>query len=93
MASDHELDPRVNEPEASNVSEPAPLDLLQTDDRLLTLERESAKYGRHLSKVEISLSNQMLTVSVLEVVLALVLAGLIWSEYRRRTEEVRHGAN
>lgn len=63
----------------------APLDLLETDDRLLKLERSSSQYARHLSQIEGSLSTQMLTVSVLEVGFAVFLACLIWLEYRRRT--------
>ena len=90
MASDHESDEvHVETPTAG-----VPLDLLATDDRLVVLERDSQRSTRHLSQLEGALFNQMVTISVLEVVFALFLACMIWVEYRRTTEKrTLHGVD
>lgn len=92
MASDHESDQERIET-TSAVSDPtAPLDLFQTDDRLIRLERDTSTHSRHLSQLEGALSTQMVALAVLEVVFALFLAITLWVEYRRKTESVSANA-
>jgi len=93
MASEQESDQEHTPGLFDDVPERAPLDILATDDRLVVLERSSKTHTRHLSQLEGALFNQMITLSALEVAFALFLAVMIWSEYRRRTEEVRRGAD
>lgn len=60
-------------------------DLLEVDDRLLRLERQSKEYRGHLIVFEDALINQIATVAALEIVLAVLLAVMVFSQYRKVT--------
>jgi hypothetical protein len=87
MASEHESD----QEHVALSSEPS--DLLRVDDRLVVLERDAKTYSRHIGQLEGAVFNQMIAVTLLEVAFALFLACMVWVEYRRKTEEVRRGAD
>lgn len=62
------------------------IDFLNVDGRLVTLERDSVEYRRHLLVFEDALIGQIYTVAILELVLATFLAVTAWSQYRARVE-------
>lgn len=79
--ADHETPPEV-------VHSSITVDLIETDDRLLALERHMIETRRALVTTQDALLDQMITTGVLEVLFALFLAISVWVQYRNALREV-----